>query len=230
VRAAVRAAGRPGGSGRPELAALSGFIYRSPRMLPAPRRLCTWAALALALPAAAWAQASKAPIPATSGQGAAAPSAAAAPEDPAARRERMKALLDDPDLNQARPPAHEEHEVGAGIYLQSFVALGVVILLVYLTLNFGLRRLMGVRGVTGAPVVTVVQRIPLDQKKAMFVLQAAGEYLLVGGADGALSLICKLDREQVERIQQERAVPQMALTPFLQKLLSRKGGPPAAAG
>jgi flagellar protein FliO/FliZ len=89
---------------------------------------------------------------------------------------------------------------------------------------------MGLRGLpTGrSTLVKVIERIPLDPKRSLFVVQAAGEYLLIGGGDDGLNLLGKLDAAEVERVldQQLKQTPQMS--PFLQKLLSRKGSTPPA--
>jgi flagellar biogenesis protein FliO len=114
-------------------------------------------------------------------------------------------------------------------------ALGRTVLLllavlasIYLTLNVGLRRLMGLQGITVGrqPLVSVVERVPLDQRRILFVLKAADEYLLVGSGEGGLQLLSKLDTQAVERIRAERPPsPTTAmLSPFLQKLLSRRTG------
>jgi flagellar biogenesis protein FliO len=142
----------------------------------------------------------------------------------------MRQLVDDPAL---RGDAAEEDHRGLGWEaFQMFIVLGIVILLIYLTLNVGLRRMMGLRSPTGGhSLVHVLERIPLDQKKMMFVVKAGAEYLLVGGAEGALSLICKLDPAEVERLEREhKAAPVVAVPPFLQKLLTRRGGTPPQAG
>jgi flagellar protein FliO/FliZ len=108
-----------------------------------------------------------------------------------------------------------------------FIAFAIVILSIYITLNYGLRRMMGLKAAgSGDSVVRVIERIPLDQRKALFVVKAAGEYLLVGGSDTTLSLISKLNPEEVARIERDRLAAQPAVSPFLQKLLSRRGGPP----
>jgi len=147
------------------------------------------------------------------------------------RREAVGALYRD-DEELARQAAKDERSLGS-VAFQTFLALGIVILMVYLTLNYGLRKMMGLRPVTRSSVklVDVVERVALDQKKSMYVVKVAGEYLLVGGAEGSLSLITKLDAEAVARLQAERpASPPAALTPFLQKLLSRRDGTPPKAG
>ncbi|NOJ80711.1 flagellar biosynthetic protein FliO [Myxococcus xanthus] len=115
--------------------------------------------------------------------------------------------------------------------VRTLLVLGVVVASIYLTLNVGLRKLMGLQGAAAGrqPLVSVVERLPLDQRRSLFVVKAADEYLLLGGGEGGLQLLSKLDVEAVERIRAQRpqtnAVP---LSPFLQKLLSRRsGGPPS---
>jgi flagellar protein FliO/FliZ len=137
-----------------------------------------------------------------------------------------------PTLAQAQPPvdplmADDAEPLSmAGTLLQTLLVLGIVIGLVYVTLNFGLRRMMGLRALPAgaATLVKVVERIPLDPKRSLFVVQAAGEYLLVGGGDDGLSLIGKLDTAEVERVLSQRAATPGQISPFLQKLLSRKDG------
>nr|WP_274621897.1 flagellar biosynthetic protein FliO [Myxococcus fulvus] len=74
-------------------------------------------------------------------------------------------------------------------------------------------------------VVSVVERLPLDPKRALFVVKAADEYLLVGGGEAGLQLLSKLDAEAVERIRAQRPQTNVVpLSPFLQKLLSRRSG------
>lgn len=154
-----------------------------------------------------------------------------APAEPT--NEEPKAPLSDIELSRGRPPdAAPVEELNLGwTLLRTFVVLGFVIMAIYITLNFGLRRLMGIAAVPrGQGVVQVVERIPLDQKRAMFVIKAAGEYLLIGGGDSALQLIAKLDPAEVEKAQQQRP-PTLALSPFLLKLLKRRDVPaPPAPG
>lgn len=119
--------------------------------------------------------------------------------------------------------------------VRTFLVFGGVMALIYLTLNVGLRKLMGLQGVSvGQPsLVSVVERVSLDQRRTLFVVKAAGEYLLVGGGETGLQLLSKLDTGAVERI---RTVPPpaahvMPLSPFLKKLIARRdetapGSPP----
>ncbi|HSP80022.1 MAG TPA: flagellar biosynthetic protein FliO, partial [Myxococcaceae bacterium] len=119
----------------------------------------------------------------------------------------------------------EEPESLGWTLVRTLLLFGAVVLSIYLTLNVGLRRLMGLQGVSlGRPsVVSVVERVALDQRRTLFVLKAADEYLLVGGGEGGLQLLSKLDAEAVERIRAARPPANVVpLSPFLQKLLARR--------
>ncbi len=150
-----------------------------------------------------------------------------------ATKEEVKVSLPDLELEKIDPTvptAPEELNLGWTL-IRTFVVLGFVIAAIYLTLNFGLRRLMGIAAVPrGQAVVQVVERIPLDQKRAMFVVKAAGEYLLIGGGDGSLQLIAKLDPAEVEKLRVQTS-PSVTVSPFLLKLLKRRDVPaPPAPG
>lgn len=126
----------------------------------------------------------------------------------------------------ALPPGLEEEPESLGWMLtRTLLLFGAVVASIYLTLNVGLRKLMGLQGVpAGRPsVVSVLERIPLDQRRSLFVLKAADEYLLVGGGESGLQLLSKLDTAAVERIRSERPPAHViSLSPFLQKLLARR--------
>lgn len=137
---------------------------------------------------------------------------------------------------QTQTPLTPDGDTGPSLgwmLLRTLVVLALVVALIYLTLNWGLRKLMGVKGVPGqgSGVVKVMERIPLDPKRTLFVVQVADEYLLLGGGEGAVSLLAKIDRETMEKIASDRANRPQALSPFLQKLLTRRGGgsPPSSA-
>ncbi|MFP2901712.1 flagellar biosynthetic protein FliO, partial [Corallococcus sp. 4LFB] len=133
----------------------------------------------------------------------------------------------DRELGVGEPDAAEEQESLGWVVVRTVALLGAVLAAIYLTLNVGLRRLMGLQGVPvgRASVVSVMERIPLDQRRTLFVLKAADEYLLVGGGEGGVQLVSKLDRDAVERIRAARPPSSpVSLSPFLQKLLSRRTG------
>ncbi|NTX56742.1 flagellar biosynthetic protein FliO [Myxococcus sp. CA039A] len=159
------------------------------------------------------------------------PESAPAPEASAASRQKTPGAeprWEDPALEgAAATEAEAEPESMGWMLIRTLLVLGAVVASIYLTLNVGLRRLMGLQAAAPGKqtVVTVVERLTLDPKRALFVVKAADEYLLVGGGEAGLQLLSKLDSEAVERIRAQRpqtnVVPQ---SPFLQKLLSRRSG------
>ena len=121
-----------------------------------------------------------------------------------------------------------EEDLSVGWTLvRTLVVLGIVVMLIYLSLNFGLRKMMGLKSpmAAGGSVVSVLERIPLDQRRVLFVVKAANEYLLLGGTDTSLELVGKLDGTEVEKL---RTVPTsstaLTLSPLLTKLLGRRAG------
>ena len=136
----------------------------------------------------------------------------------------------EPELPRSQPPdlAAADLDVGWAL-LRTMVVLGMVVLLAWLTLNVGLRKLMGIRPTVGTQLITVLERVPLDQKRALFVVEAAGEVLLVGGGDAGLSLLAKLDKAEVDRLRAAGGEGGLKLSPLVQKLLGRKDVPPPPA-
>lgn len=150
------------------------------------------------------------------------------------------ALLAGPDAPSmpglVGPEVGSDDDLSLGwVLVRTMLVLGMVVVLAWLTLNVGLRRLLGIKAVGGPSMVQVLERVPLDQRRSLFVVEAAGEVLLIGGSDNSLSLLSKLDRAEVDRLRAERAAQQpVQLSPLLQKLLGRKGAqppspPPAAS-
>ncbi len=193
-------------------------------LLSIARALLLAGALLLLAPAVAWAQATEPVPPAAAPQAPGASDAASVSPPPAPPRSGSE--LPDPFATPAMD-APEEPEGMGWMLVRTVLLLGAVVASIYLTLNVGLRRLMGLQGVQPGrvSVVTVLERVPLDQRRALFVLKAADEYLLVGGGEGGLQLLSKLDTQAVERIRAEAPrPPTIPLSPFLQKLLSRRTG------
>lgn len=137
------------------------------------------------------------------------------------------ARLPEPEIPRSEPPELAAEDLNLGWTLaRTMLVLAMVIALAWLTLNVGLRRLMGIRPTVGTNLVSVLERVTLDQKRSLFVVEAAGEILLVGGGDGSLSLISKLDRAEVDKLRAANPNQPVQLSPLLQKLLGRKDAPP----
>jgi flagellar protein FliO/FliZ len=132
-------------------------------------------------------------------------------------------------MSEQWPATESEPEFSLGWTLfRTLVVLALVVALAYLTLNVVLRRLMGIEtiGRRGSPIVRVLERTALDQKRSLFVVKAGGEVLLLGGAEAGLALIAKLDAATVESLQSTPAaspVERIKLSPLLSRLLKKKG-------
>ena len=147
-----------------------------------------------------------------------------APEAPLAAAPTPAPSLDasEPGLDSA---AEAPPESLGWMLARTLFLFGGVLAAIYLTLNVGLRKLMGLQGVgpRRQTLVSVVERVALDQRQMLFVLKAADEYLLVGGGEKGLQLLSKLDTDAVERLRSATPAPTpVALSPFLQKLLARR--------
>jgi flagellar protein FliO/FliZ len=192
------------------------------------------AAAAVATPAPAAAAAAPAPaaaVPAPAMAAPAAPVPAAIPFAPG------------PDFQVDRPGADDakaEPEMGAGSLVGALfkmvLVLALVLALVWVTLNWGLRKLMRLSPVRQA-VVKVHERIPLDAKKIVYLVEAGDEYLLLGAGEREVTLLTRLDAERTRALLAKKA-ERTALAPvkgkpFWERLLVKpppKPGPEGSSG
>lgn len=134
----------------------------------------------------------------------------------------------EPEIPISEPPEllkdQADFDLGWSL-VRTIVVLGVVVALAWVTLNVGLRKLMGIGPAAGRRgIISVLERVPLDQKRTLYVVKAGDEVLLLGASDLSVNFLSKLDAKAVE----EAAKPagQVTLSPFLQKLLGKKEAPP----
>ena len=74
----------------------------------------------------------------------------------------------------------------------SFASLGVVCVLAW-----GALRLLAGRGIGRASgAIRVVARCPLEPRRSVYVIEAAGRCFLVGVGDGPMALLAELDGRQ----------------------------------
>lgn len=123
------------------------------------------------------------------------------------------------DPNSAQLEAMEERGIeaaevpsGGGLmrsFLQMILMLGAVCVLAYLVLGKGLPRLLnlsasGKRSMIGAPsrgVVEVIDRLPLDPKRALLVVRVGKSHFLVGLSDQGMTLLSRLDEPSLENLE-----------------------------
>jgi flagellar biosynthetic protein FliO len=88
------------------------------------------------------------------------------------------------------------HETAGGGYgalmLTSLVVLVLVCVVAWVALRLVARWLEGRRAGGG---VTVVARVPLEPRRALYVVEAGGRRLLIGSSEGGVSLVTELAPE-----------------------------------
>jgi flagellar biogenesis protein FliO len=101
---------------------------------------------------------------------------------------------------EAIPVSPELFQSGKSLlwmFMQTILALGFVCLLAYVVLRVVLPRLNGT-GV-GKSMVHIVDRTPLDQRRALYVIEVTGRWLLIAASEGGVQLIGELDAEKAEQ-------------------------------
>lgn len=78
--------------------------------------------------------------------------------------------------------------------LQTFLALLAVCGLAYLIFRVVLPRLQLVNNSNG--LVRVVERIGLDSRRSLFVVEVAGKWLLIGVSENGVNLVSELNEEE----------------------------------
>jgi len=108
----------------------------------------------------------------------------------------------------------------------SFASLGVVCLVAW-----GALRLLAGRGVGKASgAVRVVARCPLEPRRSVYVVEAAGRCFLIGVGDGPMAVLAELDAGRL-KADVEAGVPSVSFADVLARALGRrtKGEPDVAA-
>ena len=82
--------------------------------------------------------------------------------------------------------------------LQTLLALGGVCLLAWVVLRWGARRGFGK---FGGGRVRVLERVPLDPRRSLFLVQVGERVLLLGAGDGAApSLLAELEPDELPEL------------------------------
>lgn len=124
---------------------------------------------------------------------------------------------------------------GANLFmmiLQTLVALGLVCGLAYAIFRWLLPRLNAARPAGG--MVRVVERVGLDARKSLFVIEVAGRWLLVASSEAGVHLISELDAKTAEEAAREAsekrptfgadaAAVRSAFADRLSRVMNRKG-------
>ena len=106
------------------------------------------------------------------------------------------ALAGSPPTGGMAPPPPELPSYG-GLLVRTLLALILVIALVWILLRWGLRRLTP--GARLGSALRVVARQPVDGRRSVVLVEAAGRYLLLGVGEGSVTLLTELERDAVDQ-------------------------------
>lgn len=137
----------------------------------------------------------------------------------------------EPDLRDPKAgaaPVERPLPSFASQLIQMVFMLGAVVAFAYLVLGKLLPRFFGMseagrRAMLAAPtrgVVEVIDRLPLDPRRALLVVRVGGDYFLVGLAGENMSLLSRLDDSELNLPAEKPLEPKLA-TRF-QRLLERR--------
>lgn len=103
--------------------------------------------------------------------------------------------------------------------LQTLLALAAVCGLAWVIFRVILPRLQV--GNSAGNMIRVVERVGLDAKRSLFVIEVAGKYLLVGSSENGVQLVSELDNQ--EAVQAEKQI-QVHRDAQLQKIEDLRSG------
>src|SRR4051795_11328480 len=107
--------------------------------------------------------------------------------------------------------------VGWGSLMLSLASLGVVCLVAW-----GALRLLAGRGVGKASgAVRVIARCPLEPRRSVYVIEAAGRSFLIGVGEGPMTVLAELDGEKLASAR-AASVPAPGFAEVLARALGRR--------
>ncbi|HEY6475052.1 MAG TPA: flagellar biosynthetic protein FliO [Polyangia bacterium] len=102
--------------------------------------------------------------------------------------------------------------IGWSSVMLSLASLGVVCLVAW-----GALRLLAGRGVgKGSGAVKVIARCPLEPRRSVYVIEAAGRSFLIGVGEGPMTVLAELDGEKLKS-----SLPAGAASPRFAEVLAR---------
>lgn len=106
------------------------------------------------------------------------------------------------------------------LILRMFLFLGLILILIYFVLKKLLPFLIKNAGVRNK-VVKIVERIPLDPKKSLLVIEVQERTYLIGSTEGQINVLMELDRDKLD-LKPPAAPTASNFDNVLKKVLTRK--------
>src|SRR5688572_27268484 len=118
-------------------------------------------------------------------------------------------------LQIAQQTTPEEINFGA-LMLRMIVFLGLTVLLIVFLLRKVLPMLVpGAQRLQHAKTIRLIERIPIDQRKSLLVVEIQDKFYLLGSAEGQINVLMELDREKVLSDQAVPARPSVSFSDVL---------------
>ncbi len=109
----------------------------------------------------------------------------------------------------------------AALFLRMLVFLGLTVLLIFFLLKKVLPVLLPGAQRYSTKTIRVLERVPIDQRKSLLVVEVQEKVYLLGSAEGQINILMELDREKI--LSQETNVPkQSSFSEILKKTLSKQ--------
>jgi flagellar biosynthetic protein FliO len=100
-------------------------------------------------------------------------------------------------------------------FLSVFIALGIVLLLAWITLRLLAGRMAGLG--TGGKNIRVIETMPLGPKRSLHIVEVGEKVFLVGSSDGGITLLSELDRASLTIPEKPAPRPRLKFLDFLKK-------------
>ena len=114
------------------------------------------------------------------------------------------------------------------LLFETLVALAGVCLLALVALRWGLRRL-GAPGITsGGGRIRVLERLAVDPRRSLLLIEVGGRILLVGTGDGPMAMLAEIDAATLPPLPERRTIAfRDVLARALGRRTAREEPPPA---
>jgi len=83
------------------------------------------------------------------------------------------------------------------LMIRMLIFLGIVIALIYIVLRKGLPLLMQAQGIRNRSI-KILERVPVDQKRSLLVVEVQERVYLMGSAEGQINVLMELDRDKMD--------------------------------
>ncbi len=140
-------------------------------------------------------------------------------------RRHLEAIPLEPNLGLGGDGQPTDAPSLAFMFFKMLLTLGAVCLLAYLSLGKLLPKILRVQApIAGHRIMHVVDRLPIDQRRSVMIIKTGEQlYFLIGVTEHGISLLSRLDSDDVDTALATVAAEPPRLGRFAQALMGRSG-------